>query len=540
MKYKRKNKAEAITQILILVIGIFAISWMIGGEIGVVSAADTCTTVGETRCDDDYTQETCIQDIPDNTWGNRRNCPNGCESGKCKTVPDKNKPTVQDVLQITNTGLEIKNLADEGKRMITPDLSEKTGEVLGSAAGKTAADTLYENAYKKAYDAALVKAPGDIDAANAAGKAAGDATISGDVKTPNKFDFDITQLLAHAGVAIAVGGLTKYITTEMGYSEKAVKTGMYLVGTTYFVTAIVAKGLGATFAAEGATGFGAWFGSFAASGLIGLGAAAAIFLIYFGLIAKKQAVQTVIYNCYNWDAEPKGLKCDLCNRQSFPCTEYQCQSLGQACELIKDTNDENYGLCFWKNQNDRKYPLIQVWEEAPFFDKTNYKYIENTVIAPPDKGVYIGYTGPDRVSRGDGNIKCIPPFEPVAFGIKLDEIAMCKISPESSNSYSKMPEIYFNNGDSKYNHSLLLSHKSSELMGIELRTNYENERTSLINEGASSEELQILDQAYQEQFELINDREYTYYVRCKDANDNPNTNQFIFNSVLVILMEVLQ
>ena len=39
-KINKKTKAEAILQIVILLIGILAISWMVGGEVKIVSAVE--------------------------------------------------------------------------------------------------------------------------------------------------------------------------------------------------------------------------------------------------------------------------------------------------------------------------------------------------------------------------------------------------------------------------------------------------------------------------------------------------------------------
>ena len=293
MKYKRKNKAEAITQILILVISIVAISWMIGDEVKVVSAEGgaLCNEAGgDCIISSSCTTETQVSAGSDCTLPQ-----------VCCVPPAENKVSIGDVVGYVNTGANAvnavgnaKDLSDSVKQMTTPNPA--TQEKIEGASGEQGS-------------------PG---------------------KEPkqNKLNLGIGTILGHAGVAYGIKELTRFITTEAGYTENAVRVGSWVVGGTYFVTAMIATSAIRTATAAaikaGTMKVGAFIatklGSALAGGVIGLGVAAVTALVYYGLIAKKQAVQAVIYNCYNWDAEPKGMKCNLCNNQDFPCTEYQCQS----------------------------------------------------------------------------------------------------------------------------------------------------------------------------------------------------------------------
>ena len=59
MKIKRKPKAEAFLQILILVIGIIAISYAVGSSVGIVSAGEC--TLGKLQCENDV--QRIVRDI---------------------------------------------------------------------------------------------------------------------------------------------------------------------------------------------------------------------------------------------------------------------------------------------------------------------------------------------------------------------------------------------------------------------------------------------------------------------------------------------
>jgi len=91
-KIEKNNKAEAITQILILVIATFAIAWMIGSEVEEVSAAsDGSGTTTANPCFVNYCSGNkiyggkqvggnCVIDFNNL----KETCNYGCENGFCK------------------------------------------------------------------------------------------------------------------------------------------------------------------------------------------------------------------------------------------------------------------------------------------------------------------------------------------------------------------------------------------------------------------------------------------------------------------------
>jgi len=204
---------------------------------------------------------------------------------------------------------------------------------------------------------------------------------------------------------------------------------------------------------------------------IGAIVAVGIFLLSY----KKTEEIKVQYTCSAWDAPTGGNNCEKCNAGSLPCTEYQCRSLGQACQIINPgTNEER---CVWVNEGDVKPPVIKAWEDALL--NSDYTYTPDNRISPPDRGVYIKYKG-----------GCIPAFTPFNFGIILDEPAKCKIDTTRKETFKDMNLFFGGSSTLKYNHTQTLTLPSPESL--------EAENITVKNNG---------------NFEL--------HVICQDANGNP-------------------
>lgn len=209
------------------------------------------------------------------------------------------------------------------------------------------------------------------------------------------------------------------------------------------------------------------------------GAVAIIFLLTY----KKEKQEIVTFTCYPWDAPTGGNKCEECNNQGdLPCSEYQCRSLGQSCELINPGTSEE--LCAWVNRNDIEYPIITPSEEALL---DGYKYTPDNAVSPPDRGVKIV----NSTTNG-----CVKAFTPLSFGIDLNEPAKCKLDVLRKESYENMT-LFFSGSLSKYNHSFTLSLPGSNAL--------EAENITIKNNG-----------------------NYEIYVRCEDSNKNSNPANFVF------------
>jgi len=214
---------------------------------------------------------------------------------------------------------------------------------------------------------------------------------------------------------------------------------------------------------------------------IAIGAAVALISYAFGDV---QQERHVTFQCNPWKPETGGQKCEECNNQILPCTEYQCRSLGQACRLINQgTEDE---ICVWLNRNDVNPPVITTWIDAL---PNKYYYSPDNTISPPDRGVFIKHQ--------DTPLNCLPPFTPFSFGVSLNEPASCRIDSVRKSEFNQMSS-FFSNGASLYNHSLTLPLPSPGSL--------ENENITLPNSG-----------------------NYQFFVRCQDENGNANIQDFMFS-----------
>jgi len=206
--------------------------------------------------------------------------------------------------------------------------------------------------------------------------------------------------------------------------------------------------------------------------------------LYFLITWRDKKQDLFIFSCYSWDAPKGGEKCEECNKQGdLPCSDYQCRSLGQSCQLLNPGTDEEQ--CAWVNRNDVEYPIIQPWEDA-LLDR--FRYTPDNTISPPDRGV--------KVENIDSTTKCVKAFSPVAFGVALNEPAQCKLDVLRKNTYDEM-DLYFSSALLQYNHSYTLSLPGANALA-------------------------------QENITVQNNGQYDIFVRCQDANGNSNVATFVF------------
>jgi len=217
-------------------------------------------------------------------------------------------------------------------------------------------------------------------------------------------------------------------------------------------------------------------------GFIG-GAITAVIIFYS--MYKNERVEVVTYTCEPWDAPTGGERCEDCNKQGIlPCSEYQCRSLGQACELLNPGTEEE--KCEWVNRHDVNPPVIRP-ENNALLD--NYRYTPDNTISPPDSGVMI-----DNQDSTEG---CVKAFTPLTFGISTDEPSKCKLDYLRKDNFDEM-DFYFGGSNLfRYNHTQMLSLPGPSSLRAENLT-------------------------------LENDGDFTLYTRCSDANGNYNTANFVF------------
>jgi len=286
----------------------------------------------------------------------------------------------------------------------------------------------------------------------------------------------IAMSLVYAGMAAGIVGLIASFTgMESGQSialTAATFGGVFAGESTFKIMAGSEK-----FALSGNTGnVGAsWAG-------IGVGVAVAALILYF--MYSKETSETVRFECRVWEPPLGGKYCEECNKQNLPCSEYQCRSLGQSCQLLnKGTSQEK---CAWVNRNDVNppvmTPLIEVLSEG-------FKYTPDSTISPPDRGVF--------VVNEESTTGCVKAFFPLTFGITTDEPAQCKIDYKSKRTFDEM-DFYLGG-------TQLFDYNHTQIMALPGPNSLNADNITLYNNG---------------KFEM--------YVRCKDSNGNQDTGNFVF------------
>ena len=207
--------------------------------------------------------------------------------------------------------------------------------------------------------------------------------------------------------------------------------------------------------------------------VVGGAIAVAIFLATY----KQESTEVIRFNCQPWEAPTGGSNYEKCNNQdNLPCSEYQCRSLGQSCQLINPGTEEE--KCAWLNRKDVKPPVITEWEVALL---TDFNYAPVTFTSPGDRGARIVY---DKSVDG-----CIPAYTPLSFGISADEPARCKLDYQRKATFAEMQFDFGGSNLYRYNHSQVLS---------------------LPGANVAEEESPVLE----------NDGEFELFIRCMDANGN--------------------
>lgn len=424
--YNGRKKAEALIQVLILVIGIFAISWMIGSigkEIGIVSAGDVETFKNGQSCGTEG--GICVASC---TGSKNKVVTGNCGSAMVCCKSTNNNFNLGTILGIFSTGTGIYSTIQQARNMKTAAELAKTGVEIAQGTS-TLGGTMTTSSLS-----------GGAFTGGVGGSGFGTTLAS------------IGYYAGWAGIAFLVG---RYLGPLLGLDvQQSQSLGYALAGGTLSAM-IAAKIIGS------ASTFG---------GPLGLAIGAAVAFFIFIALAKKSSTDVIQLTCFEWDSQSgKGLteaqmkeRCEACNKQAgnLGCTEYQCRSLGQGCMLIGDIGSGNE-LCIWNNTKDISPPVISAWKAALLDD---FAYNPDNALSPPDKGVKVVYTGTTQVTTSDG-MKCAPPYTPISFGVELDEPARCKISPLNLADYSSMADMFMGGiGIRNYTHSFSLSLPSKEAL----------------------------------------------------------------------------
>lgn len=201
-----------------------------------------------------------------------------------------------------------------------------------------------------------------------------------------------------------------------------------------------------------------------------------LILMAFGIGDTRTIYYT--YQCNPWQALSGGSKCSECGSDGFPCSQYSCSALGQNCQLINE--ETGNPSCVNIAPNDVSAPVI-----SPISSLLP----DGFILQETDNGVQI---------KASGNGGCLTDnFQPILFGISLNEPGQCKIDSIHTDSFSNMDQT-LDSGLYTQNHSIPLVIPSLESLGVES-----------FNPNASAD--------------------YNIYLRCQDKSGNFNQNEYNIN-----------
>jgi len=140
----------------------------------------------------------------------------------------------------------------------------------------------------------------------------------------------------------------------------------------------------------------------------------------------------VKYTCMPWQAPFGGEDCSKCNEDPLkPCSEYRCESLGQACSLVNE--DSENPECIAREADDGLPPTIELKEVSSgynFTKQSNNKY---------------------KITGEEGS--CIKEFTTVLFRLETSERAQCKLDIEKKFGYENMSSFLLEENMFTINHT---------------------------------------------------------------------------------------
>ena len=160
------------------------------------------------------------------------------------------------------------------------------------------------------------------------------------------------------------------------------------------------------------------------SGIAAAGIGAGVALVIFALTYKSQNIRTVAFSCAPWQPPLGGANCAECGQDGLPCTAYECQSLGQACQLL-NTQGTGQPICVWVDKNNVNPPTISFFSSA---------LPNSTYVATPINAQYPGSTGVNISYNGGG----VPAYTLLTLGVQTDMVSKCRVSTNSGDSFDNM------------------------------------------------------------------------------------------------------
>ena len=334
---KRGNSGLAISQIILLIVSIVAISYAIGGGVGLVSAQTGQCILKKTNEADPGTAIPLPNiDINDekavNNW-----CYNNGRSDVCTGGSPNYKLRITTCLSQQQTGQQGRVPISGIQTMVGQVAFEEAWQIgAREIAARRASEEMVEDATRKAVEDTTRKAVEETT------KKVGEGLLSrGSGSAIAKIKAGIASsktIILGAGIGTFV--IVFAVSLMQGHSaERSAKiAGRKTIGVVggAAIGAAVAGPIGAV-----------------AGGIIGF---------FLSDLLKRERMRKIEFTCKPWQAPKKGAGCDSCNDGLFPCAEYQCKSLGTGCELINKNSDDP--RCVWFNERDVAPPDIIAWTDV--------------------------------------------------------------------------------------------------------------------------------------------------------------------------------
>ncbi len=481
MKKQINKKIISITQILILIVGILAFSYIVG-EIGKRQGIEVSKGVGLVSAQPNLCDESGECTTEGGSCANSDECATGliCQEGICVDAPEiadssksitspelstkTNEPVRYEAGQKILSGSEKYQLQKEDVNK-DGSLNEKEGSGIGNFAKNTGGQIV--NGVLVSKGGEIIKGTGTklgVKLFHTSYKSLGGSTIGGAV---------IGAVIG----AVTAWALYKFILKADVRNMRNSGTAAIIAGAAggVVVSAIIQSGAAVAF-----TG-------------VGIVIAAAIFVLA-GLYAlftfQNYSREVYSYIVTAWKAPLGGDYCDECNDLKYGCGEYQCRSFGKACEIVNQgTLDE---ACVWKDPKDIFPPVITALERVLLSE--DYKY--QPIPEKADTGVKIFY---NKDSSGKG---CVPPYTPLSLGIETDKYSDCKIDTERTPSYGEMTAPITRSEESLNEFVLDIPHVATPSV--------ESQQASGIPD-----------------FQITNGQDIEFYIRCESANGYSNIDEYI-------------
>ena len=223
-----------------------------------------------------------------------------------------------------------------------------------------------------------------------------------------------------------------------------------------------------------------------------------VFALILSLLGAGKKQETKIeFQCLPWQPPLGGAKCNTCGANGRECSRYQCQSLGQSCELVNEGKSQQ--ACIDSSPNDVTPPVIS-----------------------PNAGILLGGYHYEQISdngfflRGPGANGCVEHFTQIRLGVSTNEYAQCKVANVHTANYDAMTTFFHSfNGISsslfKLNHTAIFSIASNE---------------SIANEEGLDEDFADGEHFNPGLFAPDSSGNVNLYVRCTDRAGRKNTGEY--------------